>query len=110
MRKNIVSLVAIFSIIIFLAFQIHSQPKIDKNLLLEINKIKAIDNHSHVEQFVEAGEKDEEGDAIGCGAFEFVSPPPMRLRIDNPIYTGAWREFFDYRAEEMSEKKEALKR
>ncbi len=103
MRKNIVSVVIGFSIIFALILPIEAQ-KADKNLLDEIRKIKAIDNHSHVEQIVEEGKKDEEGDAISCGGLEFVSPPPMRLRIDNPIYMGAWREFFGFRADEINEK------
>lgn len=103
MRKNIVSIVISFSVIFALFLHIEAQ-KADKNLLEEIRKIKAIDNHSHVEKVVGEGEKDEEGDAIGCGGLEFVAPPPMRLRIDNPIYTGAWREFFDFRADEINEK------
>jgi uncharacterized protein len=101
MRRQIYFLVLSFSIVFVCAFQTYSQTKIDKNLLAEINKIKAIDNHSHVEQVVEAGERDEEGDAISCGGLEFISPPPMRLRVDNPIYTGAWRELFDFRADNL---------
>ena len=93
-----------FLLILVFAFQTNSQPKIDQKLLSEINNIKAIDNHSHVEQIVGRGESDTEGDAIGCGGLEFVSPPPMRLRIDNPIYTGAWRDFFNFQADDMSEK------
>ena len=35
------------------------------------------------------GEREDENyDAIACGKLEFVSPPPMRLRTDNPIHTG----------------------
>lgn len=95
--------IVLFFSIIFVTLSIEAQ-KADKNLLDEIRQIKAIDNHSHVEKIVGEGEKDEEGDAIGCGGLELVAPPPMRLRIDNPIYTGAWRDFFDFRADEINEK------
>ncbi len=83
-------------------FHIQSQTKADQDLLFEIQQIKAIDNHSHVEQVVREGNRDDEGDAIACGGLEFVAPPPMRLRVDNPIYTGAWRELFDFRADAMT--------
>jgi hypothetical protein len=79
-----------------------SQIKTDQRLLEEIEKIRAIDNHSHAERALAPGETDTEGDAIGCGGLEFVSPPPMRLRFDNPIYTGAWRDIFGYRSDDMS--------
>lgn len=82
-----------------------AQTGADSKLLAEINSIKAIDNHAHVMSVARAGEKeDEEFDAVACGKLEFVSPPPMRLRLDNPIYTGAWRELYGYKhGEDMSE-------
>jgi len=75
-----------------------AQTKPDASLLAEINRIRAVDNHAHVMSVAsEGGKEDEEYDAIACGKLEFVSPPPMRLRPDNPIYTGAWRELYGYR-------------
>lgn len=90
-------------LIFVFAFQGKSQTKADLQLLAEIMKIKAIDNHSHVLRVVNEGGTDEEGDAIACGGLEFVSPPPMRLRIDNPIYIGAWKMFFDYQYNDINE-------
>jgi len=91
-------------LIIFLLFsQVSAQTKADLQILAEINQIKAIDNHSHVERMTNENEIDAEGDAIACGGLEFVSPPPMRLRIDNPIYTGAWRDLFGFRADRITE-------
>lgn len=91
-------------LIIFLLFsQVAAQTKADLQILAEINRIKAIDNHSHVERVTNENEIDDEGDAIACGGLEFVSPPPMRLRIDNPIYTGAWLDFFGFRADRITE-------
>lgn len=74
-------------------------------LLDEINRIRAVDNHAHVMRAAGAdGREDEEYDAIACGKLEFVAPPPVRLRFDNPIYTGAWRELYGYQhGAEMSE-------
>lgn len=85
------------------AFPIKSQTKADPQLLAEIMKIKVIDNHSHVLRVVNEGETDEEGDAISCGSLDFVSPPPVRLRVDNPIYIGAWKMLYDYKHDDMSD-------
>ena len=77
---------------------VNAQINADPALLAEINSITAIDNHAHVMSVALEGEKeDEEFDAIACGKLEFVSPPPMRLRPDNPLYTGAWRELYGYK-------------
>jgi uncharacterized protein len=89
------------NLIFVLFFQIAAQP--DSQILAEVLKIKAIDNHSHVERVLNDGETDAEGDAIACGGLQFVSPPPVRLRVDNPLYTGAWRELFGFRAERITE-------
>jgi hypothetical protein len=92
-------------LIVFLLFsQISAQTKADPQILAEINQIKAIDNHSHVERVLGENEIDDEGDAIACGGLQFVSLPPVRLRIDNPIYTGAWFDFFGFRADSITEK------
>ena len=80
-----------------------SQTLADPQILAEVRSIRAIDNHSHVVKVLNAGETDDEGDAVGCGGLEFVSPPPMRLRIDNPIYVGAWKELFGYRYDDMAD-------
>lgn len=82
-----------------------AQTAADPTLLFEINHIRAVDNHAHVMSVAEAGGKeDEEYDAISCAKLEFVSPPPMRLRLDNPLYTGAWRELYGYKyGSDMSE-------
>ena len=59
----------------------------DPGLLSEINAVRAVDNHhAHVMAAAGADERaDDEFDAIACGGLEFVSPPPLRLRPDNPI-------------------------
>lgn len=79
-----------------------AQIKADPQLLAEIMDIRAVDNHSHVERVTRDGEIDE-GDAVPCGALQFVSPPPVRLRLDNSICTGAWRDLFGFRADRIAE-------
>jgi predicted TIM-barrel fold metal-dependent hydrolase len=96
----------LLTFMLLLTSQIKSQHiTADPALLAEITRIKAIDNHAHVMDIAgEGGKQDEEYDAIACGKLEFVSPPPMRLRLDNPIYTGAWRELYGYKyGESMAE-------
>lgn len=68
-----------------------------------IVKIKAIDNHSHVEQVIPNGGPDTEGDAISCGGLEFVAPPPVRLRTDHKFYRRAREELFGFKGETTSE-------
>ncbi len=86
-------------------FPAQGQTKAEPSLLAEINNIKAVDNHAHVMAVAgEGGKEDDEFDAIACGGLEFVAPPPMRLRPDNPLYTGAWRELYGYQyGTDMSE-------
>ena len=74
----------------------------DSALLAEINKIKAIDNHTHVTRVVSQGEEDHEYDAL---PFELLEPfPPMlRLRPDNLEYIEAWRALCGYKHSDMTE-------
>lgn len=75
----------------------------DASILAEVRAIKAIDDHSHVERLTRAGESDETGDAMPCGSLTYTTPPPVRLRFDNLINIGAWRELYDYKHDDMSD-------
>lgn len=88
----------ISSLLVFLiTISAVGQSTADQTLLAAINQIKAIDNHAHVMSVAREGEaQDEEFDAIACGKLEFVSPPPMRLRLDHPLYSAAWKSLFGY--------------
>ncbi len=86
--KNLLSLLLVVLTIVSAV----SQSAADPTLLAEFNRIKAIDNHAHAMSVAREGEAvDEEFDAIGCGKLEFVSPPPLRVRLDHPIDAAAWR-------------------
>lgn len=102
MKRIICSLLALTLLFTPLA---NAQTRADPELLADLNRIKAIDNHAHIMSVaLEGGKADEEYDAIACGKLEFISPPPVRLRPDNPIYTGAWRELYGYKyGNDMSE-------
>ena len=76
--------------------------EVDRALAEEIFRIKAIDNHAHPLRAVAVGEEDREFDAL---APDVLEPPPLpaRLRPDNAEYVGAWRDFWGYDHEDMSE-------
>lgn len=61
-----------------------AQETVDQALLAEIARIRAIDNHSHGDPASLPG--DEPRDPIGTSPFAY----PVRLRLDNPEYAGAW--------------------
>src|SRR2546421_6505929 len=61
-------------------FQCRAQTGIDRDLLNEIYKIKAIDNHAHPLKYVEEGEKpDDEFDALPLDA---IVPFPLPVRLN----------------------------
>jgi hypothetical protein len=67
----------------------------DPQLLAEINKIKAIDNHSHPPKLVAPGEKDDDFDALPCDPLE-PSVPTTISRPENPQYLAAWKALYNY--------------
>src|SRR5437588_7610967 len=67
----------------------------DPQLLAEISKIKAIDNHSHPPKLVSPGEKDDDFDALPCDPLE-PSDPTTISRPENPQYLGAWKALYNY--------------
>src|SRR5947208_12607901 len=73
----------------------------DPQLLAEINKIKAIDNHSHPPRIVSSGERDDEFDALPCDPLEPSALPAM-LRPENPRFLAAWKTLYGYKYEDMN--------
>ena len=73
----------------------------DPQLLAAINKIKAIDNHSHPPKLVGAGEKDDDFDALPCDPLE-PSDPTTISRPENPQYLAAWKALYGYRYNDRS--------
>jgi len=67
----------------------------DPQLLAEINKIKAIDNHSHPPKLVSPGDKDDDFDALPCDPLE-PSEPTTISRPENPQYLAAWKALYNY--------------
>lgn len=73
----------------------------DPQLLAEIQKIKAIDNHSHPPRLTAAGETDDEFDALPCDPLE-PSDPPTTDRPENPQYLAAWKALWNYKYDDKS--------
>jgi hypothetical protein len=80
-----------------------AQPGVDPDLLTEISKIKAIDNHAHPLKYVAPGEKpDDEFDALPLDAI-VAFPLPVRLSPTNLEFTRAWHDLYRYSHDDMSE-------
>ena len=72
---------------------VSSQSSVDRDLLAEIQKIRAIDNHAHVLPARDPGPAEgERPDPIGKTPFEY----PVRLRVTNPEYVEAWQALYGY--------------
>ncbi len=73
----------------------------DATLLAEIEKIPAIDNHTHVMKVTAPGERDEEFDALPCDTLEPYDPQ-FFLRPDRPEVIAAWKDLYGYRYDDQS--------
>ena len=80
----------VIAAILLLAFPARCAQTADPQLLAEIQKIKAIDNHSHPPRLIAANETDDEFDALPCDPLE-PSDPPTANRPDNPQFLAAWK-------------------
>src|ERR1700693_3635575 len=83
--------------------QVRAQSGVDRDLLAEIFKIKAIDNHAHPLKYVAPGEKpDDEFDALPLDAIT-PFPLPVRLSPTNSEFIRAWHDLYRYSYNDMSE-------
>jgi len=83
--------------------RVAGQAGIDRDLLSEIMKIKAIDNHAHPVKYVPEGEPpDTEFDALPLDAIA-AFPLPVRLSPTNPEFIRAWKDLYAYKHSDMSE-------
>src|SRR5436190_3217209 len=82
--------------------EVFGQAGVDRDLLTEINKIKAIDNHAHPLKYVAEGETpDTEFDALPLEAIT-PFPLPVRLTPTNPEFIRAWHDLYRYSHNDMS--------
>src|SRR6266550_5662556 len=95
--------VAIGLTVVSLPPRTFAQAGVDRDLLSEIMKIKAIDNHAHPLRYVAEGEKpDDEFDALPLDAI-VAFPLPVRLNPTNPEFIRAWHDLYRYSHNDMSE-------
>ena len=72
-----------------------AQVEPDASLLAEINKIKAVDNHTHIPKVVSAGESDRDFDALPCDIIE-GGAETLAARADFPQFIEAWKALYGY--------------
>jgi len=94
------------AILLFCALLIHgvsqAQTPADPQLLTEISRIAAIDNHAHPLRFTAEGEKaDDEYDALPLDSIEPFQLP-VRLNPSNAEFVKAWHDIFGYNYSDMS--------
>src|SRR5437763_15674406 len=73
-----------------------SQTSPDPQIMSEVNKIKAIGNHTHIPKVVAIGEKDDDFDALPCDPLE-PTDPPLMARPENPHFLEAWQKLYGYK-------------
>ena len=97
----ITKLLNVIALLIIVSIRVIAQYSADPQLLSEINKIKAIDNHAHPLRYVAAGEKpDDEYDALPLESIE-PFPLPLRLSPENREFIDAWKHLYKYNYNDM---------
>src|SRR5690348_13023145 len=84
-----------------LAMSAWAQNAPDPQLMQEINRIPAIDDHTHIPKVVAAGEKDDDYDALPCAPLEPTADATM-VRPENPLFMQAWKELYGYKYSDKS--------
>src|SRR5215467_7042584 len=97
MHRFLLLLLAACVVVVPVSAQIASDP----DLLAEINRIKAVDNHTHIEKVVAPGEKDDDYDALPCYLLP-PSPDAAMTRSDNPLFMEAWKSLYGYAHTDLS--------
>jgi uncharacterized protein len=90
MRAAVLPLLSIFAVIAV------AQVSPDPQILAEINRIQAVDNHTHVIKVVGPGEKDNDFDALPCDPLE-ASETPFMASPQNPKFLEAWQTLYGYK-------------
>jgi len=79
------------------------EDKVNSKIAAEIRHTRVIDNHAHPMRNVGPGEaRDRDFDALPADAMEDAALPAP-ARPDNPAFTIAWRELFDYSYKDATE-------
>ena len=103
MRRLVLVLLVLIGLVAVIPAGVFPQSGVDRDLLSDISKIKAIDNHAHPLKYVAPGEKpDDEYDALPLEAIPQF-PFPVRVLPTNPEFVRAWRDLYRYSHDDMSE-------
>jgi uncharacterized protein len=86
----------LLSSVIGTSILVSGQVTADPDLLAAIEKIKAIDNHTHVVKVVGAGEQDRDFDALPCDIIE-AGADTLMARPENPQFLEAWKRLYGYK-------------
>lgn len=78
-----------------LALAAGAQTVPDPQLMREINRIPAIDDHTHIPKVVAAGDKDDDYDALPCAPLEPTANPTM-AQPENPLFLQGWKALYGY--------------
>lgn len=81
---------------ILLAASAFAQISPDPDILAEVNRTPAVDDHTHVGKALANGEKDVDFDALPCDPLE-PSETPFMARPENPKFLEAWQKFYGYK-------------
>jgi hypothetical protein len=90
MRAAVLSLLSIVAVVAI------AQSSPDPQILAEVSRIRAVDNHTHVMKVVGPGEKDDDFDALPCDPLEASETPFMALP-QNPKFLEAWQTLYGYK-------------
>ena len=78
-----------------------AQTSPNPDLLAEIGRIRAFDNHTHVAKVTGPGDKDDDYDALPCYLLP-PSPDPAMSRPDNPVLVEARQRLYGYKYSDAS--------
>ncbi|MEP7000456.1 MAG: amidohydrolase family protein [bacterium] len=77
----------------------HAQSPVDSSLAKFIGKIRAVDNHTHVNSVSPA---DSDSDALPLDGL-VPADPPMRLRPESPTWLAAYKALYGYKYNDLAE-------
>ena len=89
-------IVLLTGLVLALGVPMHAQITADPDLLAAIEKIKAVDNHTHVSKVVASGDQDRDFDALPCDIIE-AGADTLMARPENPQFLEAWKKLYGYK-------------
>jgi hypothetical protein len=87
---------AVLTLLLIGAVTAAAQVSPDRQILAEVNRIQAVDNHTHVMKVVGPGEKDDDFDALPCDPLE-PNETPFMASPENPKFLEAWQKLYGYK-------------